>query len=763
MKRLTKFSIIYLLGFIIIFPCFAQTPIKGRVIDSADQKAISEVHILALPGGEGAVSDKDGNFQLISDSSIKQLSFTHISYKALTVSLSDTTSNLAVSLQVQPNQLNEFVAGFETNKTLHFTPASVAVVGQQELERYNNTSLLPAVNTVPGVRMEERSPGSYRFSIRGSLIRSPFGVRNIKVYWNEIPFTDPTGNTQLNLLDYHSIGRIEIIKGLAGSIYGAGTGGVVKLESKRPAEGEKSFMINGIAGSFGLKGWNLAGGAATENVSTMVNYSSLQSDGYREQSAMNRQMFNWHSKVSVKPGYSISIKGFYSDLFYQIPGGIDEKAFMTDPKASRPGSIEQNSSINLETFNLGVSQEYRVKGFSNISSLYAVNTAFDHPFIFDYKRSAEQGWGGRFVSSYIIVDKEIRIKASGGIEFQKGFTAAKNYDNNAGIPGLLRLDDEITSEQYILFTQLEAELPRATFATLGVSYNRLKYDILRLSSFPTAIDYRLRRNFLPVFSPRFALLKEVSGNVVIHGSISYGFSPPTVTEIRTSDGALNEALRPETGINYETGFRGTLFKNRMDFDITIFSMQVNNTIVSHTSSNGVVLFKNSGNTLQNGVEFMMNFKLVQNASGFVKNINLKGSYTYNHFRFRDYIMDGSDFSGNQLTGVAPHVLVMSSNFETQHGFYLNSTAFYSDRTPLNDANTVFADDFINITGRFGFRRSFKRVRVDVFGGVDNLLDQQFSLGNDLNAFGGRFYQAATGIGFFGGVGVKYLFKRKGNV
>ena len=83
----------------------------------------------------------------------------------------------------------------------------------QNLLRYGGTSLVPAMNTVAGVGMEERSPGSYRLSIRGSLLRSPFGVRNIKIYIDDVPLTDATGNTYLNLLDPNHLQSAEIIKG----------------------------------------------------------------------------------------------------------------------------------------------------------------------------------------------------------------------------------------------------------------------------------------------------------------------------------------------------------------------------------------------------------------------------------------------------------------------------------------------------------------------------------------------------------------------
>ncbi|HLO80837.1 MAG TPA: Plug domain-containing protein, partial [Chitinophagaceae bacterium] len=93
------------------------------------------------------------------------------------------------------------VRGFETRTSQVRVPASISTITNRDLQRFSNTSLVPVFNTVAGVRMEERSPGSYRLSIRGSLLRSPFGVRNVKVYWKDIPLTDAGGNTYLNLVD----------------------------------------------------------------------------------------------------------------------------------------------------------------------------------------------------------------------------------------------------------------------------------------------------------------------------------------------------------------------------------------------------------------------------------------------------------------------------------------------------------------------------------------------------------------------------------
>ncbi|HYH15325.1 MAG TPA: Plug domain-containing protein, partial [Flavisolibacter sp.] len=82
---------------------------------------------------------------------------------------------------VQEVELTEVrVKAFEQNRKLRDVPASVSHVGRTAFERFGPTSIVNAVNSMPGVRMEERSPGSYRFNIRGSSLRSPFGVRNVK-------------------------------------------------------------------------------------------------------------------------------------------------------------------------------------------------------------------------------------------------------------------------------------------------------------------------------------------------------------------------------------------------------------------------------------------------------------------------------------------------------------------------------------------------------------------------------------------------------
>ena len=103
--------------------------------------------------------------------------------------------------------LNEVViTAFEQNRAIS-CGTIVKVITNTGADRYNKTSLVHAFNSIAGARMEERSPGSYRINIRGSSLRSPFGVRNVKVYWNDIPVTDAGGNTYFNQFAFNNFSK----------------------------------------------------------------------------------------------------------------------------------------------------------------------------------------------------------------------------------------------------------------------------------------------------------------------------------------------------------------------------------------------------------------------------------------------------------------------------------------------------------------------------------------------------------------------------
>jgi iron complex outermembrane receptor protein len=65
--------------------------------------------------------------------------------------------------------------------------------------------------------------------------------------------------------------------------------------------------------------------------------------------------------------------------------------------------------------------------------------------------------------------------------------------------------------------------------------------------------------------------------------------------------------------------------------------------------------------------------------------------------------------------------------DTKPGVYLNATANYTDHISLSDAASEYASDFVLLGAKAGYRKSFVKIGGEIFGGIDNALDQKYSL------------------------------------
>ncbi len=651
------------------------------------------------------------------------------------------------------------IRAYEYGRSLNEVPASVGLIGQKDFERFSPVSLVPAINTIPGVRMEERSPGSYRISVRGSTLRSPFGIRNVKVYWNDLPFTDPGGNTYLNLIDLTAVQNIEIIKGPGSSLYGAGTGGVMLLKSYKPEFNRKQLQFSSSGGSYGMFRYTLGAQSSSEKVNTNVQFAHQQSAGYREQSKMERNAVQVQGNFNVDNNRIISVNLVYAHLNYETPGGLTKDQYEANPKQARPsgtlpGAVDQQAAIDNKTFYTGLSQEYIFNTrWSNRTGVYGTFTQFENPAIRNYERRTEQSLGGRSVTQY----NSEKFKFNFGGEFQVGFSPIKTYTNNYGNAGVQLTDDEITSNTSFLFAQTEIVMPYNFYLTLGGSINFSTTKFIRLSVDP---NVREERNFTPVMSPRLALLKKINSSLSIYGSVSQGFSPPTVAEIYPSSSVFDKTLEAEKGNNIEAGVHASILNNILNLDITTYTFQLRNAITLRRTDNGGEYFINAGSTSQKGIELSLAWTPNLRSSSLLNNFKLWTSSTLSDYKFTNYDKDTLDLSGNKLTGVAPIVLLAGLDFTIWKRLYGNFTFNYIDRIPLDDSNTEFANPYNLLSGRAGYRTQTQKLVLDFFAGIDNALDAQYSLGNDLNADRQRFYNAAARRNFY--VGLKINFVKRVN-
>ncbi|TVR85595.1 MAG: TonB-dependent receptor [Saprospirales bacterium] len=638
------------------------------------------------------------------------------------------------------------IRAFESERSLLQQAAGIESLGPADFEAFGSRSLSNAINSRPGVRLEQRAPSSYRVSIRGSSLRAPFGVRNVKVYWNDLPLTLSDGTTALNILDVAATDEIDILKGPAGSIYGAGNGGVLKFSNRLSDEGSR-LTAQTATGSFDMFRLGLKKSGATDDMQYTAGLHHFQSDGHREHSRTERTVFNFSGRWFPTANQPVGFHILYSDLFYQIPGGLTLGQFEEDPYQSRPGSIEQNSSIRQRTLLTGFTMERNLgNNITNSSSVFLSNTDFDHPFILDYKKDLGTDYGARTVFRKDAMLAGLPLRLVLGAEFQQGRVAARNFGNKEGLRDTMRFSDDIRTRNYFFYTQAEVELNSDWLLTLGLSRNTVGYKVDRNVDNLSGTPFSVSRNFQAEWVPRIAASYKFNETSSMFASVSAGFSPPTLDEFRTNEGSLNEDLEAERGLNFELGYRGIMPQRGVEWDLSTFYYRLSESISTFTNEEGVVLFRNSGGTNQFGVEFSLNYPLLRTSDNqFLSGIQLKHTYTGHFFYFRDQIFGQFDLSGNYLTGVAPHSAFNELNFGFFGSGSLHLQHRYSDRLPLTDENTEFQSSWNIFSLRFnyGFQTGFAD-KTFLSAGMDNVFDTIYSLGNDLNAFGGRYYQTAAG-------------------
>ena len=753
MKKITGLFVIFLLFMQV---CHAQHTIKGKVVDE-QQKPLQSVTVIIGKKLLKTITDSLGNYSFSFSSASLSLSFSHIGYEP--VSRSVMGGNVPTVTMMRNNIfLSETVIhAFERNSGINNIPASVTVLNKPSLERYGNGSFVPAVNTVPGVKMDERSPGSYRLSIRGNLLRSTFGVRNVKVYWNGIPFTDANGNTYINELAFNNIGKIEILKGPSGSMYGSGTGGVILLSSGLSAIKEKTLSIQTTAGSYGLFSANASYNQSGDHAATALSFSHQQSDGYRKHTNMRRDAANFTGTYFISNKQNISANILYSDLYYQTPGALTAAEMSNDPHQARPAagsnkSAEaQKAALYLKTLYAGFANEYHFNNkWNNNTCVYFSNTNFRNPAIRNYERKTEQGIGMRTVTKY---NSQFFTGTFGG-EYQYSFTNTSTFGNKLGEVDTLQYHDEINSRQFNIFLQTDFSLLEDFILNAGISYNNFHYGFIRLNQLPAV---QQSSDFTPQFIPRISLLKKIKNRISVYAAVSKGYSPPSIDEVHAGDGNFNKQLNAETGLNYEAGVKGDIIKNKLSVDASYYYFNLANTIVSRRDANGADYFVNTGKTKQQGFEIAMQYFPVNNSNKFTRQIKLWANYTNIHARFDNYEQGTLKYDGNKLTGTSPNVFVAGTDINTSIGLYTNLTYSYTDMIPLNDANSFYTTAYNLFFARLGYKVTLnKKIITDLFFSYDKSFNNPYSLGNDLNAAGNRFFNPSSPQNFYGGVKLKFI-------
>ena len=562
----------------------------------------------------------------------------------------------------------------------------------------------------------------------------------------------------MNLIDLSQITGAEIIKGPASSLYGAGTGGVVLLQSQLKYKDTitSSLSVGMNTGSFGLIQENASWQYQSKNFSSNLTHNYLQSQGYRDQSALKKQGFKYEAAFKMN-AHQFQLLSWYTNMYYQTPGGINLAQMLLNPQLSRqasgslPSAIQQQAGIYNKTSFLGIQDQWKLATNWHLNLFSSVqNTRFENPFItnYEYRNETNTSTGMQLVMHPITS----ALQWITGFEWLNNHSNIDDYGNKNGIADTVQFKDNIFANQWLIYSQLQTVIAFKWHFNFGISINQQQYLYKRLTDIQTRYIPK-STNWVP--APRVSALYDINKNIATYFIAGYGFSPASLAEVRPSDGNYYSNLLPEKGWNIELGLKGFLINNQLQFNLSYYHFALQDAIVRRNNAAGAEYFINAGGTIQQGFEAMLQYHTPLRRQHFLQQFKCYSSYSFQPYYFSNYQQLTINYTGNAITGVPKNSWATGMDFIFKKHWELNTTINCISTIPLTDANDVFADAYQLVQLKLQYSCLFNKTKVQFFSGVDNALNQLYSLGNDINAAGKRYYNPAPKRNFYFGMAIKF--------
>jgi len=651
--------------------------------------------------------------------------------------------------------------------TLQNAASAVSVITTADINKTDGIILTPVLNKIPGVFMQQGGLNTNRITIRGIGARSQYGTNRVKAYFNSIPLSSAEGETVIEEIDLAAIEKIEIIKGPNSTSFGSGLGGVIHLFARETPLLESFGKATTTFGSFGLLQQRLSGGYSDTNSNLYSSYSDLRSDGYRANSSYTRKSFNIHGNQKIGNKGNLNFLGIFTRLKAYIPSSLNENDYKNNPEKAATTWAAAQGYESYDKLLLGLGYDHQFsKKWSLKSSLFSNFKDGYETRPFDILEDKTNLLGLRLHLNYKDFLFSLPFEMSFGTELaaeKYQYSLFKNlYLSQPGqgsIQGSQFSGIEQKRNYSNYFLQAEVLLLENLHLETGIALNTTQYSLKEVFK-NNANNQDNTDSFGSIWSPRIGFSYKVGSNKNIYTSVSKGFSVPSVAETLTPGGQINTELKPEIGWNYEMGFKGNWFKNKVYTELTFFSTQIENLLVARRTADDQYVGINAGSSSHPGIELIINYKLL-NSDDF--QINPYFSAAINNFKFKDFVDREADYSGNELTGVPDKQWTLGLDFYSKKGFSVNLSYLTVGEIPMNDSNTKYSDAYslLDIKAVYSFT-ILKVLKTELNAGINNALDEKYAASILPNAVGfgaaqPRYYYPGNPINYYGGFSVSYVF------
>ena len=733
---------------------------------------------------DSVFADENGAFQLrLRVGHRESIVVSAKGYETRTIAVTNELKIVTIFLEPVNYQTNSIqVRGLYNGKSLLRTPGSIATLGTKDFQRNSHIDLQNSFNLLPGVRMELRNINTgARIILRGYGNQNSVNGIGYKAYYNDIPLTDADGTTNLDDIDFATLGRIEVFRGPVSSVYGTGIGGVVNLISEKAPEGTTLRQAL-LTGSNGLFRTTTSVGIGNDKTNILFNYGQQRTDGYRMNSNSKKDFWDLNTTIHNIPKSTITLFAQYTKSNDQLSGQVDSLGLINYPDSAEINYIRNNSHSALESIRLGLSQEYIFSRLlSNKTTFFIGTQEIGQSMSAILTKTNRSNFGLRTAFIYTPQIGNVSARFTLGMEGIKNIIYQKSYNLNNGALGLLRTDHELKPMQWNIFGGIELTLAKNTLMVFSASSNFITYDNEDLRASGSGyINQSGFKVFKPVVTPRWVINHLISKNVSVYSNYSMGYAQPGNNQfIITQNGKVNDNVKPEISNTFEVGAKASLLKQSLHVDFAFFNMEVSDKLVPQFfravgGQPSYSAFVNSGSVNFTGMEITLNYAFIPKQKNFLQLIRPFLSYTYNGSRNSDLKSDNNnntftrDYSNLSVSGIPKNVLNTGIDVEAGGGFYLNLTDMFTDRMPITLDNRFFSDSYNLVNIRTGLRKVFgmnksPRFTMDIYGGTNNVFNTryaQFVVINltPVNGVAPKYFTPGPRSILYGGVSFRYMFK-----
>jgi iron complex outermembrane receptor protein len=670
------------------------------------------------------------------------------------------------------------VTGTRTERKIIDIPYPTLLIDNAEYRFERKTAVNDVMEAVPGLFMQSRYGNhDVRISIRGFGSRSNTGIRGVRILLDGIPESEPDGQTRIEAIDFQSVGKIEIVKGNASSLYTNAPGGVINFINDIYFPGTFATAF-GETGSNGYRSYGLKTGVKTDQYRFLMTYNRHVADGYRPHSDDEWHIVN--SVVETKPSDLTRLSVFtnYANGEIRLPGSLTRAQYDEDPFQANARDVARDAFRLTKKGRLGLKFEVfsgegptpnqlEVTGY--LTSKYFHRTARTYR-IFD-----RQGIGGsaRYVYHLPLFGRHNELSVGGDAYFQSG--PISEFDNINGEKGdiLEGLTDETISNAGLYFqNSFNLIKDKSDLLITG------RYDGVVFESRNQVLEVQNAKRKFDAFTPKAALNYKLTPTIAAYTSYGLGFDTPAGNELDnypTSSNPyplLNPDLKPQKSRNFELGIKGNVVEpdrryfRDLFFEATLFHIKIEDEIVPFEVF-GDVFYRNSARTNRTGMEIGANAEVL-------KGLRWKTAYTFSDFTYGSYVartieldsvgnivaIDRS-FNGNAVPSVPKHNLSLAVSYEHEIVRHVTGFAKLSylaiSGMQVDDGNTEKSAGYQLLNSTIGIDMTFDRFNVLATAGINNLTDREYVAFININSATGEFYEAGEPRAFFAGVNLGYRF------